>query len=175
MRELRCGSCGTLNRVRAHSIRQIPKCGKCQHALPESIGIRAARELYVWRRYFAALGVLATPLLLLIVWGLALGPADPIARRVIDCAPQPRPSSGDYFIADFSSRVAPFRVETQPGSDYLVKLESTENKLFSFVFFIVGGQPFETTVPAVRPQIRCWQNLVRANTVITWPNAVHIR
>jgi hypothetical protein len=44
--------------------------------------------------------------------------------------------------------VAPFRVETQPGSDYLVKLESTENKLFSFVFFIVGGQPFETTVPA---------------------------
>jgi hypothetical protein len=59
MREIRCGSCGTLNRVRSHSIRQVPRCGKCHVALPKGIGARVMRGLFVWRRYFASLAVLA--------------------------------------------------------------------------------------------------------------------
>jgi hypothetical protein len=144
MREIRCGSCGTLNRVRSHSIRQVPHCGKCQVALTEGIGARVMRGLFVWRRYFASLAVLAA-LLFLFTW--IWSASEPTNQQAVECEPQSKPSTGDYFITDFASRIVPFRVETQPGFNYLVKLESTKDKLSSFTFFVDGGQPFETAVP----------------------------
>lgn len=144
MREIRCGSCGTLNRVRSHSIRQVPRCGKCQVALPEGISARVMRGLFVWRRYFASLAVLAA-LSFFFAW--IWSAREPTNQQAIECEPQSKPSTGDYFITDFASRIVPFRVETQPGFNFLVKLESTKNKLSSFTFFVDGGQPFETTVP----------------------------
>jgi hypothetical protein len=45
-REVRCGSCGALNRVAQHSIALLPKCGKCHATLAESRVTRGLRFLY---------------------------------------------------------------------------------------------------------------------------------
>jgi hypothetical protein len=122
----------------------MPKCGKCQVALPDGVGARTMRWLFVWRGYVVSLAVLVVLAFFFacVRWnGIEL-----TNQKAIACEPQSRPPTGDYFITDFVSRRVPFRIETPPGLNYLVKLESTKDKLFSFTFFVDGGQPFETTV-----------------------------
>jgi hypothetical protein len=148
-REIRCEDCGTLNRVRTYSFRQIPRCGNCHKPLPEPFSIRVMRGPYRWRWYFARLAALASPLALIVTIGLWIGPSpnDPTAANVIACTPQPRPTVGDYLVTDFSDRVAPFEVRTSSNLEYLIKLERVESTPHSLTFFVIGGQHFETDVP----------------------------
>lgn len=55
-REVRCEDCGTLNRVRSYSFRQIPNCGKCHKPLPERPLILGLRDLYRSRKAIATFG-----------------------------------------------------------------------------------------------------------------------
>jgi hypothetical protein len=45
-REVRCGSCGALNRVAQYSVALLPKCGKCHATLTEPRITRSLRFLY---------------------------------------------------------------------------------------------------------------------------------
>ena len=74
------------------------------------------RGLFVWRRYFASLAVLAA-LSFFFAW--IWSAREPTNQQAIECEPQSKPSTGDYFITDFASRIVPFRVETQPGFNFL--------------------------------------------------------
>jgi hypothetical protein len=47
--EVRCQECGTLNRVRTYSFRQIPICGNCHRSLPEDPAVKGLRSVYQWR------------------------------------------------------------------------------------------------------------------------------
>jgi hypothetical protein len=58
-REVRCNSCGGLNRVPSYSIHRIPWCGKCGTALPEHQVVKATRLSYRLGRlslYYLLLG-----------------------------------------------------------------------------------------------------------------------
>src|ERR1700722_13348746 len=48
-RELRCASCNALNRIKRYSLNEIPRCGRCQAALPEATFTRARRALRTLR------------------------------------------------------------------------------------------------------------------------------
>jgi len=153
MREVRCTTCSTLNRVRAYSVTSIPKCGKpgCGAALPETVGTKAVRLLYRSR-------ALATPLILTAgvlayLWFLSYSGRSPTpsvsakSELAIACVAQNVPPQGEYESSDDSPRVAPFKINTAAGFNYFVKLESTQNAFTSISFFIYGGAPFETEVP----------------------------
>jgi len=61
-REIRCGSCGVLNRVVRYSIARLPKCGNCGTTLPEPRATKFFRFFYrnrSWGRYAPLLIVLA--------------------------------------------------------------------------------------------------------------------
>jgi hypothetical protein len=57
-REVRCGSCGALNRIGRYSVALLPKCGKCRATLPESGARRSARFLYRNRGWGPLAGVM---------------------------------------------------------------------------------------------------------------------
>jgi hypothetical protein len=61
VREIRCISCGKVNRVPRYSLTRIPRCGNCGVPLPEFPVTRALRYLYRVRNYAGAavIGVLA--------------------------------------------------------------------------------------------------------------------
>lgn len=144
-REIRCPSCGTLNRVPAYSFRRIPECGKCRVKLPETTLTKVARDLYLLPRVIW----LALPVALILgwfTWQQTTGHSAPHAFDHSSCKPQPRPPQGDYAIQNPLPRWAPFRVNTSAGADYLVKLENPDGA-HMLSFFIYGGQPFETRVP----------------------------
>ena len=153
MREVRCTSCNTLNRVRDHSFTRIPWCGKqgCGAVLPEPAGTKTIRFLYQFRLWAASF--LLGAVIFTYVWfgshSASLTPTSSSVRPepVATCAVQNRPYPGEYAIVDFSPRVAPFKINTAAGFDYLVKLENFQNSSISLSFFVYGGVPFETDVP----------------------------
>lgn len=92
-----------------------------------------------------SLAILASPLVVF-AW-LGSGPKEAGMRDVAECPAQPKPPAGDYLITDFSDRVAPFGVKSDRGLDYLVKLERTDERTARLLFYLIGGQQFETRVP----------------------------
>jgi hypothetical protein len=144
MAEIRCANCGTLNRVRRYSIHKIPQCGECHAGLPESPLRKAVRGLYIWRRYFLLLAVLASPLCFFLWLGER---QNVIATQTANCLAQLQPPVGDYLITDFADRVAPFEVETESGLDYLVKLQRSDERTSALWFYLIGGRNFQTKVP----------------------------
>jgi hypothetical protein len=144
-REVRCTSCGVLNGVPRYSIARIPSCGKCHAALPELGTTKAFRHLYRFR-FLGGAAVLALIVLLSLwaPWAPTVTSKQVVAET---CSGRPQPSQGEYEISDFSPRVAPFKINTAAGFNYLVKLESVNNSFASLSFFIYGGEPFETEVP----------------------------
>lgn len=153
MREVRCPSCSTLNRVRDYSVTSIPRCGKpgCGAALPELAGTKAIRFLYryrVWATPFLLTAVVASYLWIIANRESSTHP--PIATNpatLVTCVIQKPPPQGEFESSDFSPRVAPFKINTGAGFNYLVKLESAQNAFTSISFFVYGGVPFETDVP----------------------------
>jgi hypothetical protein len=59
----------------------------------------------------------------------------------------PLPSTGDLVSRRKSGAIAPFKVVTARGSNYLVKLVSVENSKDQIWIFVRGGDPYSTTVP----------------------------
>lgn len=150
MSEVRC-SCGALNRVPSRSLwrslREIPRCGKCKAGLPEPKHVRAGRIILRLRRYPVQIAIGVVALFGLTIAALNFGPQERAAETGAVCTPQFKPAVGDYMITDFSPRVAPFQVNTRDGFDYLVKLQSTDNRFSSLTFYVQGGVPFETRIP----------------------------
>ena len=153
MREVRCTSCNTLNRVRDYSFTRIPWCGKrgCGAVLPEPAGTKPIRFLYQSRRW--AVSVLLGTALLTYVWvgshsaSSTQTSSSASSEPVPTCVAQDRPYQGEYAILHFSPRRAPFKINTAAGFDYLVKLENVQDRSSSLSFFVYGGVPFETDVP----------------------------
>lgn len=158
MAELRCAKCGTLNRVRRYSFREIPQCGSCHKSLPEAPVLKVIRGMYRWRRYFAWPAVVAVALLFF-AWAGSRPPTAPATLTTPTVAPgtniaapgvcsaQPRPITGDYLVTDFADRVAPFEVHTQSGLDYLIKLQRSDQQTSALWFYVIGGMELQTMVP----------------------------
>lgn len=150
VREVRCGACGTLNRVPAYSLSRIPRCGKCHANLPEAPFRKALRSAYR-RRYWAGAAVLAL-LAALYAWQ-PLAPAPPSQTTfgkddiVVTCDVQPTPDDGVYQDFLHDERVASFTIKTAAGSDYFVKLEEASVPLTAMTFFVRGNSTLRTKVP----------------------------
>jgi hypothetical protein len=158
MRVIQCTSCNTINRVKDYSFRRVPWCGKagCEAALPEPASIKIVRQLYRCRAWIAS--ILFAGTILGYVWvgshaasgtsqaGQAVAKVD-TSETTPTCIAQRHPYHGDHAILSHSARVAPFRITTAAGFDYLVKLESLDHRPEHLSFFIHGGTPFETQVP----------------------------
>lgn len=151
MREVRCTACNTLNRIRDYSITHVPKCGQCGAALAEPANTKVIRVLYrsrVWTASILASGILLTYIWFVSSHRIVTRPDSSAASEpVTTCVVQSAPPQGVYESSDFRPRVAPFKISTAAGLDYLVKLESTQDFFISTSFFIYGGAPFETEVP----------------------------
>lgn len=63
------------------------------------------------------------------------------------CVVQNAPPQGLYESFDSRPPLAPFKIITAAGFNYLIKLESVQNAFNSLSFFVYGGTPFETEVP----------------------------
>lgn len=149
-RELRCSNCGSLNRVGTYGIDKLPRCGKCQSGLPESVGKRVLRPLYAFR-YLLIIAVA--------IGGVAvLKPSflnDLLSDRsttkattvVAACADYPQPRSGLYAVYDPSERVGLLTLKTSPGGHYYVKLEDSVTARPVMTFYLRGGETFEQDVP----------------------------
>jgi ribosomal protein L34E len=46
MRIVKCPSCGIVNRVRSHSAKEVPSCGRCKQPLPHL----PSRKYNIYRR-----------------------------------------------------------------------------------------------------------------------------
>lgn len=153
MREIRCAACGTLNRVRDYSFTRVPQCGKdgCGATLPEPAQTKIVRYLYRFRSQ--ATPLLLTAGVLTFLWFISQGerstqstiPAK--SEPTVSCVAQATPPQGEYESTNSSPRVAPFKITTAAGFNYLVKIESTHDFFISTSFFVYGGVPFETEVP----------------------------
>ena len=151
--EVRCPSCGKLNRLRAYSFRQIPHCGYCKDELPESLAPKAARLLYRIRYVLAFMATLVAieiwqpPFLVALVKPnrQTAAPTQPVVGA---CSDRPQPRQGLYTRSSNAPRVAPFKIQTREGANYLVKLEDFATGSEVISFFLYGGTSIETRVPA---------------------------
>jgi hypothetical protein len=145
-REVRCGSCGALNRVPEYSVARIPSCGRCRAALPESRITKAFRHLYRFR-FLGGTAILAL-LILLSLWA----PWTPATKSHLEfaetCSGRSQPSQGLYRSYYYSSNaLAPLTIRTATGSNYFVKLEDATTGMPVMSFFIYGGTTLNAEVP----------------------------
>lgn len=149
--ELRCSNCGTLNRVGAYGIDKLPRCGKCQSGLPESVGKRILRWLNASRYLIMiAAGVGAAAMLKpSFLTNLLSDSSTPKTTSTVAavCTGYPQPLTGLYAIYDPSERVAPLTIKTSPGGYYYVKLEDSVAASPVMTFYLRGGEIFHQDVP----------------------------
>jgi hypothetical protein len=149
-KEVRCENCGTLNRVRAYSFRQIPNCGSCHKPLPETAAIEGLRDLYRWRSPLMYLAVVASTLLFF-VWveshphetaiTSSAAPADSCAKR-----PAPREGVYKWYGPMWGQDIAELTISTAIGSDYFVKLVDMSGNA-ARAYFLHGGSTETFPVP----------------------------
>jgi len=145
--DVRCSACGTPNRVPRYSVARIPRCGKaeCRAVLPEPSLFKPLRFMYRHRRWVPFLfpvGLLGIVLIFAVPGSSGLSQS-----QKVSCTQQMWPAHGVYSVDNFSPRVAPLKVNTSGGSNYLVKLEEAHTGDPVISFFLYGGASFETTVP----------------------------
>lgn len=153
--EVRCPSCGKLNRLRTYSFRQIPHCGNCKDELPERPAPKTVRLLYRIRYVLAFIATLVAieiwqpPFLVALITPnrQAAAPSQPV---VAACSDRPQPRQGLYTRPSNAPRVAPFNIQTREGANYLVKLKDFATGSEVISFFLYGGTSLETRVPAGR-------------------------
>jgi hypothetical protein len=149
MTEVRCSSCGTLNRVAHHSIMKVPNCGKCSVALPQPNYVCAAQWIYRQRRWWL-------PLIIggVIVYLYSQSPSRTTVSSQKVAAPVPAacvtrglPPQGLYEAYSLLPAIASLTIRTAVGSNYFVKLVDavTESPVRSF--FVYGGSTIEADVP----------------------------
>ena len=147
--EIRCESCGTLNRVSPYSIRQIPKCGRCQEALPENMTFKLVRGLYRSPSHFLRLLLIASPLLLFAWVGLGLPSPNTVASTAGNqCVGRPQPRQGIYrwYGPDWGSDLAELTIKTSVGKNYFIRLEDLSRRP-ARTYFMRGGTTETFPVP----------------------------
>lgn len=148
-RDLACSQCGAVNRVGAYGITRLPRCGKCQEALPESLGKRVLRQTYKRRNLLTiAIGLGLLALLKPSVLTDWIPDRSTMTTRApsITCAGY-QPFSGLYASYDQSAKVSPLTIKTSPGAHYFVKLEDALTARPIMSFYLRGGETFEQEVP----------------------------
>ncbi len=149
--EVRCPSCGTLNRVPNYFVSRIPSCGKCHKVLPEQPAKKIFRQIYrfSWAGFFLCI--------VLLIWhpwtsnftshapSSISAPQKSIPQDTCSLRPQPR--QGIYGRYTELPRVAPLEIRTSPSFNYFVKLEDAANGNLVMSFFIRGGSTLEENVP----------------------------
>ncbi|WIG50825.1 MAG: hypothetical protein OJF48_001742 [Afipia sp.] len=152
IRELRCSNCGSLNRVGTYGIDKLPRCGKCQSGLPEPLGKRILRRLYVFRRLFmiaAGVGAVAIfkPSILTDFLPDSSTAKPPTAAAAAACVGVSQPWTGLYASYNPLERVSRLTIKTSPGGYYFVKLEDSVTARPVMTFFLRGGEIFRQDVP----------------------------
>lgn len=66
----------------------------------------------------------------------------------------PQPSTGVMEKGHRKSRVAPLKIETESGADYLLKLVSIADETDTITIYVRGGEPYSTKVPLGSYKIR---------------------
>src|SRR5204863_9360044 len=82
----------------------------------------------------------------------AMQPSDTAQSRSDKVAPQP--PTGDTQKRARKNGIAPFRIETEGGASYLIKLVSVANAKDQIVIFVRGGETYATKVPLGRYHLR---------------------
>jgi hypothetical protein len=144
--EVRCGNCGTLNRVRAYSFRKIPNCGNCHKPLNEPSATKTLRSLYRWRWYFAALAILASPLMFF-VWPIS-SPYSATTASPNSCTARTQPREGvfKWYGRAWGDDIAELTIRTAFGSNYFIKLEDMSGRP-ARAYFMQGGSTQTFPVP----------------------------
>jgi hypothetical protein len=157
-REVRCEACGTLNRVRAYSFRQIPNCGNCHKPLAEHPLIAGLRDLYRLRKVIVLLAVVAIPLGIFTVANFASRPStakvpvtmasSPAPVPVDACAARPQPREGIYkwYGPFWGKDIATLTIKTAVGRNYFIKLDDLSGRT-ARSYFIRGGFNETFSVP----------------------------
>ncbi len=149
-REVRCGVCGTINRVPGYSIRKIPQCGKCRALLSENAAIRILRGLHRWRRFPILLLILASPIafIALIVLGSNLATTITPSRTINACTAQPQPREGIYrwYRGEWGDDIAELTIKTTSGSNYFIRLADMSGRP-ARAYFMHGGATQSFSVP----------------------------
>ena len=148
--EVRCQECGTLNRVRTYSFRQIPICGNCHRSLPENPAVKGLRSVYQWRTPLTFLVLLGFPLLFL-TW---IGSESSRERTgtapvsVGSCAKHSEPREGIYkwYGPMWGRDIAELTIRTATGSKYFIKLEDIHGRP-ARAYFLHGGSTQTFPVP----------------------------
>lgn len=170
MKDVRCATCSTLNRLRPSGPTQIPVCGRCGAKLHTAGLNRWSGAQALARKAVApaSLGLLlfSAGCLVSALSRMSGGSELPSPSRSAGVPPPPilellqpaeLPSgfervpaqpfvhnTSNVFVTD--ERVAPFKIVTSPGENYFVKLfRNSDNKLYA-QFLIIGGNGFTTRV-----------------------------
>lgn len=150
-RELRCERCGAVNRVGAYGLDKLPRCGKCQTALPEPLVRHLQRKVRSHWRWVAVVALLAG-----VLWWNPTFMKDLFAKREQSpaekaaeeyCARFPQPATGVQAVYDPDDRVAPLTIKTSAGGGYFVKLAESISGKVAMTLFIVGGETLRARVP----------------------------
>lgn len=150
-RELRCVRCGAVNRVGAYGLDKLPRCGKCQTALPEPSVRRLQRKVRTHWRWVTVAALLAGA-----VWWNPIFLKDLFAKREQSpaekaaeeyCARFPQPATGVQAVYDPDEQVSSLTIKTSAGGGYFVKLVGSISGNVAMTFFIVGGETLRTSVP----------------------------
>lgn len=148
--ELACSRCGAINRIGAYGVTKLPRCGKCQSALPEPLRKRVLRQVYA-RRYLiiiaAGLGLIAALKPSTLTDWIPETSATRTAAPSSPCTGYPQPSSGLYASYDYSARVSRLTIKTNPGGQYFIKLEDAITARPVMAFYARGGEILEQNVP----------------------------
>jgi hypothetical protein len=149
--EVRCARCGAVNRVGAYSLNKLPRCGKCQTALPEPFGRRVQRQLLAHWQLLTVAALVGGAIWWQPVFLTELfkeREQSPAAKAIAEyCARFPQPATGILAVDDPDDRIAPLTIKTSPGGGYFVKLEESISGNVVMTFFIVGGETLRVRVP----------------------------
>jgi hypothetical protein len=142
--EVRCGSCGTLNRVAPYSRSYVPRCGKpgCGAALPEAVYFAWMRRLRRLRQFGRYWWVFAVPALVLwIAWdSIAMG---------MECAlyMTRQPAHGLYARYTDSLGLVPVSIQSEEGQNHFIKFQDPQTETTVVAFFVHGGTPLRMMMP----------------------------
>jgi len=140
--EVRCESCGTINRVPRYSVRRIANCGKCHQSLPEPQYILRLRRLYSLRRFARFWWIPAfVAFWCWVLWDqLVIG---------LDCTlfPSKQPTPGLYARYTNASGSVPLKIQSSAGTNYFVKFENPRTSSTVVAFFVRGGIPVSAYMP----------------------------
>lgn len=146
---IECPNCGQKNRLNDDKVKEA-KCGKCWKIIYtnpnklEKEKIISNPKSYGW--VFGLIGI--------IVFVIFINSHDSSPnKRILKSEPtfyqpeQPIPYSGEIKNFTYDDRVAPLKINTSYGLDYVVKLKDTYTKKPIMTIFIRGGGNIETKVP----------------------------